>query len=315
VGSVAALDAHASKGPVLAAGDPVRLAARAVVQFHLRTLARVEAAARVGEVEGVHQLRVTTRRLRAALRLFGPALPARFADAAVREIGWLARTIGAVRDLDVLGAAIKARALRLDPELRSALGPLGLAIHEERTAALEALVRALDSARCQQLFDRLARFAESSAGHERDQPIGEQLPALLQPLLRGTLQVGRRVDVDSAPAQLHRFRVRIKRLRYALETLSFAGKPIRRAREELERLQDLFGAHQDAVSGMAWLWRYARKPGVDGLSLLPVGALVQALAKRGAKDRRRALKAWRKVERSGVLHELRVTRPALRATA
>src|SRR5438552_994159 len=51
-------------GLVLSPDDGAAVAARVVVRFHLRAFVRVEPAARAGEVEPVHQLRVATRRLR-----------------------------------------------------------------------------------------------------------------------------------------------------------------------------------------------------------------------------------------------------------
>src|SRR5438034_10108173 len=77
-------------GLVLSPDDGAAVAARVVVRFHLRAFVRVEPAARAGEVEPVHQLRVATRRLRAALRLFAPLLPTRLAAPAHRELDWLA---------------------------------------------------------------------------------------------------------------------------------------------------------------------------------------------------------------------------------
>jgi CHAD domain-containing protein len=297
----------------------VHLAARAVVRFHLRTLAAAEGAARAGEVHGVHALRVGTRRLRATLRLFAPILPARASEAAGRDLAWLADAIGEVRDRDVLTATLKERATRLDPEVASALGPVGLAIHEERTAALEALVRILDSSRCRAMFGRLAQFAETSSRRAGDPSLGSRAPELVRPLVRAVVRAGRAIGPASPPAEMHRLRVRIKRLRYALETLEFGGKAVRRATGELQRLQDRFGAHQDVIAAQAWLWRYARSPGVDAPSLISVGAVIHTLSRRAAKERRRALKTWRRFERARLLSTLEFgaagRRPALRATA
>src|SRR2546430_17530459 len=75
-------------GLVLSPDDGAAVAARVVVRFHLRAFARVEPAARAGEVEPVHQLRAPTRRLPAAPRLFAPALPAPFAPPAPRHPPW-----------------------------------------------------------------------------------------------------------------------------------------------------------------------------------------------------------------------------------
>ena len=54
-------------GLVLSPDDSAATAAHAVLRFHLRAFAGAEPAARAGEIEPVHQLRVATRRLRAAL--------------------------------------------------------------------------------------------------------------------------------------------------------------------------------------------------------------------------------------------------------
>ena len=163
-----ALRAPRPAGLVLSPDDSAAAAARAVVRYHLRAFASAEPAARAGEIEPVHQLRVATRRLRAALRLFAPLLPARFATAAHRDLAWLARAIGAVRDLDVLSELVRKQAARLEPELRRASGPLGVALHEQRAQALAALGTALDSRRGRRLLERLAAFADSRA------PVGDR---------------------------------------------------------------------------------------------------------------------------------------------
>jgi CHAD domain-containing protein len=287
---------------VLSPDDGAVLAARAVMRFHLRAFTLVEDDARAGEVEPVHQLRVATRRLRATLRLFAPLLPATFVEGMHRELAWVARAIGPVRDLDVLLEAVKARATRLDPALRKELGPVGIAVHDQRDVALAGLSEALGSSRCRRLLGRLHAFAESQARARRHQRLGAAAPGLLQPLVRAVRGAGRRLGPDSLPADFHRLRVRVKRLRYALETMrALGGKPVRRLLGELEELQDILGGSQDAVTQIAWLRAYASARGTPPSSLLPVGALIQALARRGEKRRRRGLKAWRKLDRSGLL--------------
>src|SRR5262249_28731301 len=50
--------------------------------------------------EGVHQMRVASRRMRAAMSLFSGALPVR-AERLREELRWIAGVLGEVRDLDV----------------------------------------------------------------------------------------------------------------------------------------------------------------------------------------------------------------------
>ena len=65
-------------------------------------------AARSDDAEYVHQMRVATRRLRAAMRMFGPVLPAGFAGQLVPPMRELMSALGQARDLDVLMAEIVA---------------------------------------------------------------------------------------------------------------------------------------------------------------------------------------------------------------
>src|SRR5262249_43776097 len=79
------------------------------------------------------------------------------------DLAWLADAIGAVRDRDVLFAALKTAAIPLEPGLRKAFGAVALAVHDERSAALETLGTALDSDKCRRLVQRLAPLLEGPA--------------------------------------------------------------------------------------------------------------------------------------------------------
>ena len=307
-------------GVILSPDDGAALAARVVVRFHLRAFARQEQPARAGDIEGVHELRVATRRLRAALRFFAPVLPAKFVENMRREVKWLASAIGAVRELDVLGQIVNARAPRLEPDVRSALGPVAVYIHDRRAAAHDALIAALDSTRCRRLLDRLASFADSMPPRRTEDTLGAVAPSLLRPLLRAVLSAGRSIGDDPNPDALHRLRVRGKRLRYALETLrGLGGKNVGKMLRRLTALQDLIGDHQDAVTAMKRLRTYAETADVPPATLLAVGALVEGFSRRAVKLRRRFPETWRRLDRSrlrtGLQAELGRRRPRRRSAA
>ena len=307
-------------GVILSPDDGAALAARVVVRFHLRAFARQEQPARAGDVEGVHELRVATRRLRAALRFFAPVLPAKFVENMRHEVKWLASAIGAVRDLDVLGQLVTARAPRLDPDVRSALGPLAVYIHDRRAAAHDALVAALDSARCRRLLDRLSSFTESMPPRRTQETLGAVAPSLLRPLLRAVLSTGRSIGDDTKPEALHRLRVRGKRLRYALETLrGLGGKHVGKMLRRLTVLQDVIGEHRDAFTAMSRLRAYAETAEVPPATILAVGALIEGFSRRAVKLRRRFPETWRRLDRSrlraGLQAELGRPRPRRRSTA
>ena len=69
--------------------DPVGASAQNALKSGLVALEFYEVAARAGEIEAIHQLRVANRRLRAALELFSSVLHGSRVNYLRRELHWL----------------------------------------------------------------------------------------------------------------------------------------------------------------------------------------------------------------------------------
>jgi CHAD domain-containing protein len=249
-------------------------------------------------VEGLHRLRIVTRRLRASLRLFAPLLPAGVVAAGDDGLPWIGRAIGAVRDLDVLAAALIAQGRRLGPRPDEVLAPLTRVVADRRAQALAALGTQLDSPRVRRLLVRLHAVADGTPPSRGAVRLGDVAPTLLRPILRGVLRAGASVDVDAPATRLHRLRVRVKELRYACETMRpLGGESLDGVIRRLERLQDVLGAHQDCVTQAAWLRAVAGSMPLPADTLLAMGAIIDRLDRRARKQRRRFRKAWRRIDR------------------
>jgi len=203
--------------------------------------------------EYIHQMRVAARRLRAALRLFQPVLPAGFTDEILPALRAHMAVLGQARDLDVLLVEIAEPVLAAhpdDPQLAELIGVLTERRHEARQRVAE-LLGSPAFGRDQLLF--LGRFhllfstsPEPSSGlptlrsfaHER-----------LQRLRRKVLKLAQRARSDD-PVSLHTLRIAIKRLRYALEFFAplAARKSVERTVAALAGLQDVFGQINDLVN-------------------------------------------------------------------
>ncbi len=146
--------------------------AYAVLRRQLGVLRAREPGTRLGEdLEELHEMRVATRRLRAALDLFVDVLPLR-ARAFRRELGWLAGVLGAVRDLDV---QLEGQAAMVESGQQDLWADLTSLLMAERESARAEMLAALDSARWDRLKSGMTAMVQQGP-HRRS--TATRLPAL-----------------------------------------------------------------------------------------------------------------------------------------
>ena len=99
--------AKAKPIPDLTCEVPYAEASAKVVSVRASELAEyAEGVLDTGDIERVHDMRVTTRRLRAALEIFEPCFPAKPYRQALTEVKRLADALGERRDRDVAISAL-----------------------------------------------------------------------------------------------------------------------------------------------------------------------------------------------------------------
>lgn len=99
------------------------------------------------DIEQLHAMRVSSRRLRAAMDAFAAAFPERAFRRRLRLVKEVTDTLGAARDLDVAIAGLLDELTRVEPEERPGLEGLVARYREERAredAHVVALFRRLD---------------------------------------------------------------------------------------------------------------------------------------------------------------------------
>jgi CHAD domain-containing protein len=194
-----------------------------------------------GDVTGVHQARVASRRLREVVPVLGStAAAARRAALAVRAI---TRALGPLRELDVSLAVYES--LRADvPVGRAADVALRRRLTIHRAAAVTATRRALSAARVARLVSALDRLA--AAPHA--DPAGVRA-AVASRVARRAARVRRSLaDLGTlyAAERLHAVRIAVKQLRYALEVKGeLRGGSTATAIRQLRAAQDLLGRAHD----------------------------------------------------------------------
>lgn len=217
-----------------------------VMRLHATRFAEHVSQAQMGaDEEHVHDARVATRRMRAALRLFSDVLPEQ-AGESHSELGWMGSQLGAVRDLDVQLSRVRATAVAL--ELSEPLIPYCLWLEGHRRRAQTVFDAAFQSDRFVNLTERLRALNALTPPLDAGLPLEQDAP---QRLRRAFRKLRKRADdlcPDSAPEAFHRARIGAKRLRYATEFFeSVYGKRARRVIEAATAVQDLLGDHQDGI--------------------------------------------------------------------
>ena len=241
------------RSPGVLGGDPLAEAGRKILRFHFARMLEREAGTRSGEdMEDLHRMRVATRRMRAAWRLFGDAYKPKAERRYVRELRIVASSLGAVRDLDVLLENLAAYVAAHPAEEGEALQPLAAAWQEQREAARRRMVAMLDSAAYRHFVDDYLAFVETDGAAAR--PVEATAPSRVRDTATsrvwGAYEQVRAYDATLAwadVATIHQLRIASKRLRYALEFFrEVLGPEAGPLIDRVTRLQDHLGLLNDA---------------------------------------------------------------------
>lgn len=198
--------------PGMSEGEAFRAIASACLRhFRLNEIALLAAR----DPDALHQARVALRRLRSALTLFRHTVRGKDYQHLREELRWFAGQLGEARNLDVLLAEDAPPPFCEDAGLRETL-------REEREAAYDRVMAAIDSDRARFLVLRLALWLELGGWRFKPRAEGNVRALATHQLERQWRRVRRRgaelgaLDADSE----HQLRIDIKKLRYAAEFLA-----------------------------------------------------------------------------------------------
>jgi CHAD domain-containing protein len=160
--------ARARTIPDLAAEDTYAAAAAKIVSVRAREVAdHAHNVLDVADIERVHDTRVATRRLRAALEIFEPCFPPKEFSAALAQVKAIANALGERRDRDVAIAALEELAAGMPAPDRPGVRTLTERLRVEQAeanAALEPFVDAGRLAALSELLSELVAAAEAMPG-------------------------------------------------------------------------------------------------------------------------------------------------------
>jgi adenylate cyclase len=246
----------ADASPVRAGQSPLEgfrsVAAACLMQFQLNELGSGS-----DDPEFIHQMRVALRRLRSALRVFRPILPAKLVAATVPQIRAPAGTLGRARDRDVLVQEVLAPVRSAFPD-DARIAALCAAAEKDRRSARNEARAALATAEHARFLLSFAAMLDALPPAANDEPItafAARRIGELHKKLRALAREAQNLDIEP----LHALRVGAKRLRYAIEFFAplYRAKSVKAGHARLVGLQDTLGTLTDLASAGAPLMQCA----------------------------------------------------------
>jgi CHAD domain-containing protein len=243
---------EAIKYPDIDLSDDVTAAGafRHIIDDALAHLLANHPAGAAGDIEGIHQIRVAIRRLRAVLALYQPLLEPhterRFREA-LRSLG---RIFGEARDWDVFCGEMLVSA----QEYGVASSWLDLLRQPAETRRAAAHARVSAEMHAPGMTATVIGLAEwgAAAGTAMNRPLRELAPNLLKRLEHKVARRGQHI-ARRADSELHALRKAVKKLRYCVEFLSplFSHKQVKAYPRQCKRLLKQLGGLNDAVMAVA----------------------------------------------------------------
>jgi CHAD domain-containing protein len=250
-----AVETASQAGPGIQAGEPLAEAGRKVWRYQLAHMLLHEAGTLLGEdIEELHDMRVATRRMRAAFEVFSPAFLPRALKKHRKGLRRTGRTLGKVRDLDVFIDKARHYQESLSAEQRLDLEPLLTVWADSREAARKELVAYLQSSRYQAFKEKFYAFISTPGAGALPSPAEMPVPYLVREavpaLIYARLASVRAFDTivhQATLEQFHALRIEFKKLRYTLEYFrEVLGEDVKAVINEIKKLQDHLGDLNDA---------------------------------------------------------------------
>jgi len=260
-----------------------------------------DAALDFSDIEGVHSMRVATRRLRSALRDFMPLMDKRPPKRVRKELKQLADALGAVRDQDVAIVALEALQVEAETELiKEGIGKLLKERSDLREVARLDLTEALTAHNIADLHERFTTAIGKVARRKKSKwmvSFNEAGRDVVAAGLEDLLDLGTSLYEPFNIEKLHEMRIAAKRLRYAIELfVACWGARIAPFADEIAEMQSFLGEVHDCdiwIEDLGErLQRGQKSVATNGSDYQTAAWLLSEFFKKRTKEYRSALKFW-----------------------
>ena len=259
-------------------------------------------------VDGVHDMRVASRRLRSALRDFGPLFEKRSLKGVKKQVKKMADALGNVRDHDVAIASLESLKDRSPSvEVSNGLETLIADRRAQRAEAFSEMIVILNLDHLSDLRDDFGKVLISNNGRSIQQTHVEFRHFAVDAVERALKRFLERAESFYDPFDdkaLHKLRLAAKRLRYALELFDqcWLGE-LKPFAKYASRIQSTLGEVHDSSEWIETLAAAIRK--TDGIDRHTAAWLISEFVGLRTAEYLKALQLWNEWLASDLTREIR----------
>jgi CHAD domain-containing protein len=257
---------HEQVVPVLLE-DSMAEAGRKILLRNFVQMLSHEPGARTGEeIENVHQMRVATRRMRSAFRVFKPYYKTKVVQSFVKSLKTIADALGVIRDLDVMIDDLEQHQAKLAQPDQPAHQATIDQLNARRDKTRGKLIVLLDSDAYQQFVQVYANFLTQPGKGLKGMDTGGinpyQVRHVVPVVIHHYLANVRAYDVvieNAELATLHALRIDFKQLRYTIAHFSdVLGTTSQQFIKDIKTMQDYLGRLNDIRVARPYLKPYLK---------------------------------------------------------
>jgi CHAD domain-containing protein len=283
----------------LSADTPFGVAARVVInRLYIQMIDNLPGTIDGSDIEALHDMRVASRRLRAAFRIFNRCFQKKQAAAILLQIQGVTRALGSVRDHDVFIEFLKKRSKKTKNDLSWLIDRE----NQLREISRESMLVALNDIADNHLYDDLlllfANIKMKSAAHK--DKFAVQAYKLIGKRLANLVNQSFAINDPELITELHMMRILAKKLRYTMEAfIPCFGQPLVDKISEVKLLQEQLGKIHDCDVWVEKLNSYLQAPDIDENMHNSIITLIDERTSHRSSVYNNALAHWTKMLDSG----------------
>ncbi len=257
-------------------------------------------------IEGVHDMRVATRRLRSALRDFAHLMKKKSLKKISKDIKQIADTLGTARDQDVAIVALeKLRKKSKDKQVKESIAKL---IEERRAIREQAQLDIMETLAVskmeilQKSFEKTIDEVMRQTTSARVISFNEAGRNVVGSSLEEFCDLSENIYEPFVDEPLHELRIAAKRLRYAVELYTACwGEKIMPFADGIAEMQGFLGEIHDADVWLESLSERLRKANENAANIW----LLSEFVEKRTKNYRAALNLWSEWQKNDFINKMR----------